>query len=296
MKVNQLHYYITLVDSKSYTKAAEKLFISQSTISKAVRCLEEELQTTLVNPYGSKEFITESGQIFYRYAIEIVRYLEDQKQALFAELEKTDNQVKLGLPPTSGSMYFFSLISKFSRMYPDIRLDISDVTSKYIPDLLLTGQLQLGIVVEPFDDAHFEKIIAIESEAVLTVSDQHPLAGSVSVDFSTLKDEKFLQISPEFMYYGVFLDYCKQAGFTPNIIFESDQWDMILEMVANNEGVTVLPMPLVQKFFPNRIRTIHLENPQFYWGLSLIYPKNKVLSKPMIRFIDLVRESHENIS
>lgn len=63
MKVNQLHYYITLVDSKSYTKAAEKLFISQSTISKAVRCLEEELQTTLVNPYGSKEFITESGQV-----------------------------------------------------------------------------------------------------------------------------------------------------------------------------------------------------------------------------------------
>lgn len=138
---NHLRYFIEVADQKSFTKAAEKLYISQSTISKAVASLETELQTSLFE-HGKRNFaLTPSGKLLYAFATDVLNYYDSQEKALLSKIEKTDNKLSLGLPPTAGSIYFFALVHDFQKQNPDVRLKINDATSRYIPDLLLNGEI-----------------------------------------------------------------------------------------------------------------------------------------------------------
>ena len=141
MLSNHLRYFIEVTDQKSFTKAAEKLYISQSTISKAVASLEEELQTSLFE-HGKRNFVlTPSGKLLYAFATDVLNYYDSQEKVLRSKIETADNKLRLGLPPTAGSIYFFALIHDFQKMNPEIHLKINDATSRYIPDRLLNGEI-----------------------------------------------------------------------------------------------------------------------------------------------------------
>lgn len=283
-----LRYFIELADRKSFTKAAESLFISQSTISKALSSLELELHTRLYE-HGNRHFtLTQSGKMLYAFAIDVLNYYDDQEKLLLTKIERADNKLRLGVPPTAGSIFFFVLINDFERMFPEIHLSIRDITSKYMPDLLMSGELDLGIVIEPFHDKRFIKRIAYETEAVLVVSNNHPLAKKDSLDFHELEQEQFLQVTRDFQYRAVFEDYCDKAGFSPDVCFESNQWDMILEMVADGRGVTVLPLPLVEKFRWKGIHSLRLTKPAFPWALTVIYPEKMPITHSMQKFLNLI--------
>ena len=107
MTLNQLNYYVEIVRQGSFTKAAEKLFVSQPTLSKAIRALEEEFQMELINR-GAKEFqLTPQGNVFNEYAVKILDFYHTQTQELFQRLHSADGTLKLGIPPTAGAIFFF---------------------------------------------------------------------------------------------------------------------------------------------------------------------------------------------
>lgn len=288
MLSNHLRYFIEVTDQKSFTKAAEKLYISQSTISKAVASLEEELQTSLFE-HGKRNFVlTPSRKLLYAFATDVLNYYDSQEKVLRSKIETADNKLRLGLPPTAGSIYFFALIHDFQKMNPEIHLKINDATSRYIPDLLLNGEIDLGVVIEPFEDERFAKKVAYQAEAVLVVPSDHPLAKQKSVSFSSLAHEHFLQVTRDFQYRKVFEQHCQLAGFEPDVCFESNQWDMLLELVADHQGVTVLPLPLVEKYKPRNVEWLHLTDPEFQWALTVIRPKKYPVTRSMQKFIDLL--------
>ena len=288
MITNHLRYFVELVDQKSFTKAAKKLYISQSTISKAVSSLEAELKTSLYEHGKSTFTLTSSGKLLYAFATDVLNYFDQKEMVLRTLIEKADNKLRLGLPPTSGSIYFSPLIHDFQKQNPQIHLTINDATAKYIPDLLLDGAIDLGVVIEPFTDERFEKKVACQSEAVLVVPDDHPLATRKQVSISELRNERFIQVTRDFQYRQVFEEYCQKAGFEPDICFESNQWDMLLELVADHQGIVVFPLPLVKKYKLPNVVYLHLTNPDFPWALTVIRPKNYPVTHAMQKFIDLL--------
>ncbi|WP_073998472.1 LysR family transcriptional regulator [Anaerococcus urinomassiliensis] len=282
-----LRYFIELVKLKNYTRASETLFVSQSTVSKAVSSLEKELDAKLVRIDKGEFILTREGELLYEFALDVTEYYDKKEYEFLQEVQNLGGKLSLGLPPTAGSIYFFEKISIFKNKYSDIDLEIKNETSKYLPEMLLDHKLDLGVVIEPFDDDRFVKNIVYESEAVLVVSQRHRFSHLEEIEFSLLKDERFLQISEDYQYYQVFEDYCKKANFEPNIIFKNYEWDMILEMVAANVGVTIMPKPLVTKYFSSRVKLIRLKNPIFPWALTLIYLKEDFLTKEMQKFISI---------
>lgn len=282
-----LRYFIELVKLKNYTRASETLFVSQSTVSKAVSSLEKELDAKLVRIDKGEFILTREGELLYDFALDVTEYYEKKEYEFLQEIKNLGGKLSLGLPPTAGSIYFFEKISLFNKKYPDIDLEIKNETSKYLPEMLLDHKLDLGVVIEPFNDDRFIKNIVYESEAVLVVSKSHRFSHLEEIEFSLLKDERFLQISEDYQYYWVFEDYCKKANFDPNIIFKNYDWDMVLEMVVANVGVTIMPKPLVTKYFSSRVKLISLKNPIFPWALTLIYPKGDFLTKEMQKFISI---------
>lgn len=291
MTMVQLSYYVEVVKQRNFTKAAEKLFVSQSTLSKSIRALENEFQAEFIGRRAKDLLITQDGLAFYDYATRILNYYHTQTQALEQTLRSAGGTLTLGLPPSAGTIYFSSLIYQFRQAYPETDLHITEVTSKSIRDLVDDGTLDLGVVIEPFSDGRFYSQTVFRSEAVLVVPKQHPFAAESSVDFGSLKTERFLMVSRDYMYYDVMLERCNAAGFQPNIVFESSQWDLLLEMVANNQGISILPKPLVDKLYAERVSWLHLTNPEFPWALSVIYRTDKFLTLPMQHFLKICGKS-----
>ena len=82
---------------------------------------------------------------------------------------------------------------------------------------------------------------------------------------------------------------CAKAGFEPNIICTSSQWDFIAEMVALNQGISILPRPILSKFYSKNIRLLTIKDPEFPWNIALIVRKDKYVSKAIKLFIEFVK-------
>ncbi|WP_312940734.1 LysR family transcriptional regulator [Oscillibacter sp.] len=288
MKLVQLNYYIAVVQQGGFTKAAEELFVSQSALSKSVRALEKEFETELIHR-SAKEFqLTAEGQLFYEYAQRILQYNQAQTQELYQRLHSDCGSLSLGLPPSAGTIYFFSQIYKFRECWPGIELKITDaLTSKQIKEKMDVGELDLGVMIEPFLDDKYLSHRVYSSEAVLVVSKQHPLSDVKSIRIDKLAEESFLLVSSKYMFHDVVQEYFHRAGIKPRVAFESTQWDLLLEMVSDGQGVSILPKPIIDKCYNNRVHQIHLKEPAFPWALTLIYRKDKFVTRPMQHFLNI---------
>lgn len=286
MKQIQLEYFVRVVEEKSFTKAAEKLFISQPALSKAIRSMEKELGVVLFNRAPKELSLTEEGKTVYRYAVDVLNYCGSRTTELLSLLEKAKGSIKFGLPPSVGSVFFSKILHEYRAMFPQINLQIYEGTSKKIEAMIMGEQLDLGVVVEPYENPHMQLKTVYRSDAVLAVSQKHRLAKRKTVGFLELKDEPMLLVSKDYMFHDQIIVRCQEAGFTPNIAFTSSQWDLLLEMVAENQGVTIIGRPLVEKLYNDRVRCISLKNPEFPWILGLIFKKGRTLSGAAKRFWD----------
>ncbi|MCB7051336.1 LysR family transcriptional regulator [Intestinimonas butyriciproducens] len=290
MKQIQLEYFIEVVEQNNFTKAAEKLFISQSALSKSIQSLEKELDTSLFTRDPRELKLTEEGRLVYHYAKDVLNYWHDRTAELFSSLNYKKGTLRFGLPPSAGSVYFSRVLYLYSKEYDHVDLQIFEEKSKKIEEMVLNDKLDLGVVVEPFHNPKLELKTVFRSEAVLAVSKDHRFADRKEIDFAALKEEPMLAVSKDYMYYDQVILYCQKAGFTPNIVFHSSQWDILLEMAAENQGVTIIGKPLVEKMYSERLNCIHLKNPEFPWGLGVIYKKGRPLTVPMKCFLALCGE------
>lgn len=284
MTLTQLSYFREIVRMKSFTKAANKLFITQSTLSKSIHALEEEYQVTFIKR-GSKQFeLTKEGFLLFEYAENILNYYEAQISEFEESLHQSNNILRIGIPPTAGTIYCNEAIAKMQSMYPEINLEILQWTSKKIVDAVLEGDLDIGFILDTFEDERLEKKSAISTEAVLVVPKNHRWAKRKYINFNEIKEEKIMMVTPEYTYYNLVIDKCHEAGFDPEFSFESSEWDFIFELVTQGQGVTIFPKLLINKFNKSRVKCIHLENPEFGWHLIAIRLKNNPKTEAIKRF------------
>lgn len=297
MNLNQLEYFIELADQKNFTKAAEDLFVSQSTISKSIRALEEEYGVTLIDRNAKKFQLTTEGEIFYKSARQILLNYNEETMELHSMLKSKKGTLCIGIPPVTITACFSPIIYQYRHRYPDIHLKISEVGANNVRNLLADGTLDLGAVINPFDDDDFVAMPPlVKSEAVLLVPESHRLAKQPDVRFAELKGERFMILTSDYMLHDIIINDCLQSGFTPDIQFESSQWDLLVEMVAMNQGISILPKPIVDKFWYPQIRAIHLKDPVFPWEPVIIYRKDKFITSPMQYFLDTVETATRNYS
>ena len=115
MKLIQLEYFVRIVEEQSFTKAAEKLFISQPALSKTIQSMEKELKVSLFSRNPGVATLTEDGNTVYKYAKDILSYCSNRTDELIARLGKAKEPVKFGLPPLCWKRVFLQRSSRIQR-------------------------------------------------------------------------------------------------------------------------------------------------------------------------------------
>ena len=290
MNFHQLETFVCVVEEKSFTKAAKKLYVSQPALSKTIRALEEEVGAKLFerSSYGLE--ITNEGNIIYSYAKDAIQYYNERITEMRAALIPPKKVLRIGLPPSAGSVYFSKIIYRFILEFPQYEINVTELPTKRALEMIQSEELDLSIVLMPFDDLNFDTKRVYSSEAVLIVAESHFLADRDQVSFAELKDVPFLSVTEEYMFYDETMSRFEAAGISPNIIFSTYQWDSLLAMVSENIGVTILEKSLAGRMNYRDLKTIHLVEPEFPWMLGLVKKKDKALSVSGQKFWDFCKE------
>lgn len=290
MDIRHLQYFMEVVRCHSFTKAAEALHVTQPTISKMVKSLEEELGVVLLDRSGKQVKPTDAGEAIVHQAQLIVNAFDSLSSDLADIVQLKKGKIRIGLPPMAGARFFPKVIGEFRKLYPFIRLELIEDGAKKIERSLENGSLDIGVVVMPTNTELYDSFAFVREQLMLLVHPGHRLAGDAPVPLQALRDEPFILFRDDFALHDRIPAACIEAGFQPNVVFESSQWDFISEMVAADLGIAMLPETICRDLDKRRIAVVPLKPPGIPWHLAMIWRKEAYMSYAMKEWIHFAKE------
>ncbi|WP_261835423.1 LysR family transcriptional regulator [Vibrio ishigakensis] len=287
MTAKELAYFVTLVETQNFTRASEKLFVTQPTISKALKSLEDSAGQPLVHRKGRDIELTEAGKVVYEHAITILNNISEMQQRLDDIRELKSGHITIGIPPMVGHLYT-ELLQEFSRSHPSIEVTVVEGGGRKIEQDLLSGDIDVALSMLPTreDRFEYESVGDYPIYAVLPKDDKW--LGESKLELTELKDIPFYLYTSEFTITQIIERLCKDKGFVPRVGIKSSQWDFLAAMVKSGLGVSFIPEPICRNLNPKDYCFRELSD-ELRWRLALMWSRERYLSKASQAFVDLVK-------
>ncbi|MCK6255602.1 LysR family transcriptional regulator [Fictibacillus sp. KIGAM418] len=289
MDIKQLQYFIEVAKYNSFTRAADALFITQPTISKMIKNLEDELGVVLFDRSRKGLTLTDAGQTIFDQAKLVDKAFNNLEMELDNLLGLKKGHIRIGLPPIFDPRLFPKLIGSFHDRYPHITFELMEDGSKKIEEEVASLQLDIGVVVLPTNNDMFQHFAFMEEDLRLIIHPDHPLAVRDEINLAELREESFILFNKDFVLHDRIISSCNQAGFSPHITSESSQWSFIEEMVVCKLGVSLLPESIC-RHLTDEVRAIKVVNPSISWHLALIWNKDQYLSFAAKEWLSYAKE------
>lgn len=288
MELRDLKSFIEVADHKSFTHAAEHSYLTQPSLSRAVKKIEEELGVELFDRSTRHLYLTDAGRIVYQQSLKAIQALSELNILLEDLRNIATGEIRIGIPPLIGTLFFPKIAQAFYKKYPQVTLELVELGAKLIGKLVEDSKIDVGIVVLPANEEKFNIHPLIQDEFFLFLHKEHRLAQRSSVTLTDLRDEKFILFQKDFTLHDLIIQECEREGFTPTISYRSSQWDLIIELVASKLGITLLPKSIYDKQSNEDIKIVRLEQPTLYWNLGVITKKDAYHSYALKEFMKML--------
>ncbi|NKC66649.1 LysR family transcriptional regulator [Vagococcus fluvialis] len=286
--LKQLKYIYTVLVTENISRAAEKCFVSQPAMSQAVQEFESEHDILLFERVGKKLKITPQGTVLKKELAVFLLASQDFQDKLNELKDDKSGKVKIGIPPVTLSVYFYNIISNFMLENPDIELDIIETGANRLINDLMHGEIELAVLIEPFNSELCKKTTLTKSTFSLVINKENPLSTKKITDISEIQDQPLVTLNQDFQLYDVITTAFNRRNATPNIVFTSKQWDLLINMVRHNpDTISILPTPIVEQYAHPQLVSYPIELDRS-WQIILVERKtlNKTISNK--KFIDYV--------
>ncbi|MBE5868635.1 MAG: LysR family transcriptional regulator [Lachnospiraceae bacterium] len=278
MDIHHLKYYIAVVESKNFTKAAERLQVTQPMLTRIVQQLEEELCVKLIDRTSKRFYLTDAGELFYREAKEVLAHFSELYRNIDDVKSGNAGNVRVSIPGVLLDTYFPQLLMNFRRLYPNINISIVEEGSKLTTQSVLSGQSDLGLVMLPVSHlSHFCVTRLVQDVCQLMVPKGHPLTRYTCVPLQMLREEPIITFSDTSTLHDEFINLCEREGFSPNIIYKSFMPNFTFDMVSLGLCVAVLPAPIIKRYMTEDFVALPLV-PTVKWDIAVITKKNQYQS------------------
>ena len=297
MDLRNLRVFVEIVNSDSFSLAADHLFMTQSAISKIIKNLEQELDTALFKKgqAGRKRevVLTYTGELIYQHALNI---LNEQKQ-IFESIDQVQclkkGKLTIGLPPL-GSVLLSPLIAIFHQQYPDIQLKFLEVGANGIEEAIAAKSIDVGILLGNLRPS-FAAIPVLDSPMCLLVKRTAHWSQREFVQLNELKEETFLLYEDSFTLNKMIIQAANSVGYEPKVVCKSSQWDFITKLVEFNMGIAILPKIYCDQLDQNKFSAVQLKDPELHWKLSMAWNTTVAMSPATNAWLSIVENNRDKI-
>jgi LysR family transcriptional regulator, transcription activator of glutamate synthase operon len=241
METDYIAEFIKIAQVKSFSQAAEELYISQSTLSKHIKALETTLGVQLFDRTTRRVKLTSFGQHILVLSEQIVENSRKIHQMAQTQQTRNRNHLLITSIPVMAQYNITGSIATFLKEHTDIHLTFSENESFVIKKLLENGDFELAFtrIIDQKDPA-LEYLPFYQDTLVAVLPKKHPLANRKRIDLKELVDEKFIFLDENTLLYDYLNDLCRKSGFHPHIIQTAHRPENIIDLVSKDFGISLL--------------------------------------------------------
>lgn len=289
MDIKQIEYFVSIAETGSFSQAAEELYISQSSLSKAIIAMEKELDVKLFDRNKRRIAITDAGKVFHTHALKLKENYRSMLVDL-GEYKKITPSLVLAAIPVIAQYGITSYVAKFKKTYPHINFTLEEREASVVWPALSQHKYDLAFARDyNIDPNVFSYFPLLTDKLMVAVSCDHRFAKRKSISLTELSDENFIMFNKGTLIHELSMNACKLAGLEPRIFYATLRAASIIGMVASNSGIALIMEKVLNYYNHSDVVAICLDQ-TIESKVILAYPKDRKLSKPAKIFLDFMKE------
>ena len=287
MEIRQIQYFLSIVETGSFSAAADEHYISQSSLSKVIIALEKELGVPIFDRSKRKIFLTEAGEAFLGHA----RKLNTTYKAMVVELDGYKSNVdsfSIAAIPVLTQYGITTSIAQFKDLHPNIRFSLEEIDGLNILPALDERRFDLAFTRHNYlNHDQYASLEIYQDKMLVMVSKNNQYAKRSSISLKELSKDNFIVFDKVTDLYKLIMDECGKAGFEPTIFYSSHRKVSVFGLVGTNIGLALIPVKIYEYHQHQDVLAIPLEE-HIECNIVLAWLKNRKLPKAAGIFIDFM--------
>jgi DNA-binding transcriptional LysR family regulator len=284
MELLQLKYFQALAESEHVTETANHLNVTQSSLSKTIQRLEQDVGAPLFDRIGRGLKLNDLGRTFLLRAQKALTELEEGTREIADLVHPDRGAVSLAVTTASALP---GILKRFKQDRPDARFHVQMVGDNELMTFLEQGSVDFCLSSDPLDLPDVAREVLLTDPVLLAVPRNHRLAVQKSVAVAALKDEEFVGLRAGFKKRDYIDTMCKEQGFSPRYVYEGDEPARINSLVEAGLGIAFVPD--TSRTAGDGVRYLSLEHPRLTRELTLLWNKGRYHSPTAKRFLEVAR-------
>ncbi|NYE03919.1 DNA-binding transcriptional LysR family regulator [Bacillus niacini] len=292
MDLHQLYVFTKVVEHKSFSKAAEDIFLSQSTVSSHIQALERTLNVNLFDRVGREIILTPSGERLYQWALKLLLMKDQAMLDLKEGATELRGMIRIGASSVPGQFMIPKMVKQFRQQYPKATFHINQSSSKNIADKVLNGSVDFGILGEKYDNEKLCYIPLLKEHLVLITSKHSNIVGPVNIQ--DLLSYPFIMRNSDSGTNSLIEKFLKKNQISKekmNIVAYTENGQSLIEFVLQDIGIAIISKMAANEYLERNLLTIQeineFHDERYFY---LVYNKNKTQSMLSKLFIEGARE------
>lgn len=295
MDLKQIEYILTIAEEGNITRAAEKLYISQSALNQQLLKLEKELGTQLFLRSHNVLTLTPAGQIYIDSAKKVKMIKRDTYNRIYDTISSEKASLKIGLPPSRGFTMLMNIYPALHERWPNLIVIPTEMNVRSQQEAIENGEIDIGFVTIADQEKTKDHYVDLCKEEIIVIAPKmYPFteystttkSDLPEVDFRKFKEEPVALMNPESTLRNIIDRIFSRYDMTPHILFETSSTTSTVNMVELGLCFALIPKYYLKKCDRDKVAAFSLkEHP--YWNLSILYRKDSYLSDGAHTFINL---------
>lgn len=241
MQINQLRYVLAVAENNSFSAAAKKLFLSQPSLSQQIMNLEKELGIPLFVRHSKSVTLTDAGQQFVKSAQRILNGVDQLSDLMQKYSRLKDGTLHIGMLWIAGYLNLSRVLTDYHKLHPGISYSLKVDGSNILFEMLFSRTINAAFVIssdavlQKNEELYYHKIM--DDYYVAVVSSQNPLSQKTVLDISSLHNQNIIMSAKESTFRKELEQVFDQHFITPNILCETSQSDIVMQLAGQNLAV-----------------------------------------------------------
>ena len=289
MTIRNLQIFLAVAETGSMVKAAKQLYMTQPSISQVIGTMEKTYNVVLFERKNRNLTLTPTGEKLVDYAKHVLLVAKETED--FLNYESTHPQISVGATPTIGSCFMSSIVTRLHESIPQLVHHVMIANSSTITRELLSGEVDIALVEGNEDNPEIESRPVIRDRIVLVCSKNHEFKNRVSIDISELEGQMLVVREKGSTLRTIIDDALVAHGITPDISWESSDYDAIISAVKHDHGVGIVTERFSRKErVRNQLHICDITGMDVSFNYRLAYRKGRVFPQSLVEFIRICEE------
>jgi DNA-binding transcriptional LysR family regulator len=290
VQIESLKCFCDLVETESFTKAAQVNGVTQSAISQTISALERVFNSPLVERSKKQFRLTREGQVLYDYSKQILQTYDSLGSRLAELKDIVSGNIRVATIYSIGLHDLPPYVQKYMQSYPTVNVHVEYRRSNQVYEDVHSNIVDLGLVAYPVKDPKLEIVPLRKEPLVLICHPQHPFAKQKAVKLKALEGQDFISFEPDTPTRKALDKILRESAVAVKHVMEFDNVETVKRAVEIEAGVSIVPQStIIQEIEKQTLACVKIADGEFYRPLAAIYKKSRVLSPALKQFLAVLK-------